>query len=461
MSEPLPLPVPFPEFQPAAPSGAAEEPVRWSLGLRIAFRFCLCYFLPFAVAGLFLFAYFFDLTTSRQLSRLQRFDPWFAALPWICAHIFRVQRKLAIFPDSDLLAGYLQHLFEGMLALAVTAVWSVLDWKRSNYRRLYAGFALFLRFSLAIVLFSYGFDKVFPFQFLAITTTRLSQQVGNLDLFNMLWVFMAASTPYTIFSGSLEVLAGLLLIIPRLETLGALLAVSVLTNVFVLNMDYGVPVKIISSHLLLVALFLAAPALPRMVRLLVLGQAVPAIVPPQLSSRRTVDRAVRAGVAILGVFLAVISGVAAQRRYAMQEAAAVEAQKLPYFGLWVVDTFSVPNAVSQSLFTAKLQKEYRVGPGTDHWLAFSVDTPKRITLELRDGIQDGVDLALDPRTGAAELSDGDDPDWKAMLTFQSPANDQLTIKGTINGIPVSSTWHRRDLSGFRLVKEKFRWISPG
>ena len=90
----------------------------------------------------------------------------------------------------------------------------------------------------------------------------------------------------------------------------------------------------------------------------------------------------------------------------------------------------------------------------------SIELPKRLTLGLRDGVPDGLDLALDPRTGVAELSDSDDPAWKARLTFQNSGNGQLTVVGTVNGVPVSSTWHRKQLSGFRLVQEKFLWIQP-
>ena len=46
---------------------------------------------------------------------------------------------------------------------------------------------------------------------------------------------MAASKPYTIFSGSLEVLGGILLLVPRLADLGALICAAVLSNVFALN----------------------------------------------------------------------------------------------------------------------------------------------------------------------------------------------------------------------------------
>jgi uncharacterized membrane protein YphA (DoxX/SURF4 family) len=438
----------------------AQPPVRWSVATRTAFRFCVCYLLPFGVAGLFMFAEFMFLMSKSAFWNFDRIDPWRAALPWICAHIFRIHRKLTIYPDADYLSGYLQHLVELILALAATIVWSILDRKRSDYRRLYAWFAIFLRFSLAIVLFSYGFDKVFPMQFGLLTSGRLSQQVGGLDIFNMLWIFMASSHPYTIISGAMEVVAGLLLLIPRLEMLGALLAVPVLTNVFLLNMDYGVPVKIVSSHLLLVALFLAAPPLLAIVRLLVLRQSLPPIVSPRLSSRRTVDRAIRAGVAALGVVLALMSCTASRTQYTKRLAAFAEAQRLPFSGFWIADTFSVPAAGSPSLFTLKLQQEYHVGPGTDHWLSMSMESPKHMNLGLRDGVRDELDLDLDPRTGVARLNDSDDPAWKATLTFQSPGHDLLTVVGTVNGVPISSTWHRKQVSDFRLVQERFRWIQP-
>jgi uncharacterized membrane protein YphA (DoxX/SURF4 family) len=416
--------------------------------------------LPFGVTGLYMFAGFMFLMTESPFWNFDRIDPWRAALPWICAHIFGVHRKLFIYPDADYLSGYLQHLVELIVALVATVVWSILDQKRSHYRRLYAGFCIFLRFSLAITLFSYGFDKVFPMQFGELTPFRLSQQVGGMDMFNMLWIFMASSKPYAILSGALEVLAGLLLLAPRLEMLGALLAVPVLTNIFLLNMDYGVPVKIVSSHLLLVAIFLAAPALVGIVRLVVLRRPVPPVVPLALSSRRTTDRAVRAGVAAFGVILCLISCTASHTQYKKRLAASAEVQKSPYSGLWVADTFTVPAAGLQSLFTSKLQQEYHVGPGTDHWLSMAMESPKRMNLGLRDGVQDGLDLVLDSKTGVAELSDSDDPAWKARLTFQASGNGLLTAEGTVNGIPISSTWHRKQLSGFRLVQEKFMWIQP-
>jgi uncharacterized membrane protein YphA (DoxX/SURF4 family) len=451
-----------PVQNPAPHSASQPEPsqpaVRWNLALRIAFRFFFCYLAPFSFGGIFLFAYFMHFMTNGWVWNLDPIDPWRATLPWICVHIFRVHRTLAIFPDADFFSSYLQHLFELIVAVAATVVWSILDRRRPNYRTLYAWFTLFLRFSLALVLFSYGFDKVFPIQFGPVSASRLSPPIGNLDMFNMLWIFMASSKPYTIFSGAMEVLAGFLLFTPRLETLGALLAVPVLANVFILNLDYNVPVKIISSHLLLVALFLAAPAILRILQLFVLRQPVQPVEPRPLSSRRSVDRAVRATVMVLGVLLGATACSAGHQKYRSEQADMAAAKKSPTYGLWIVDSFSVPT--SGSLFTSKLQQEYKLSPGSDHWLSLSLESPNRMIIELPNHFQDGVDLALNAHTGVTAVSDTADSAWKAQLTFQPYGGNRLKVEGTVNGVPISSTWHRKDLSEFRLTQEKFTWIAP-
>jgi hypothetical protein len=67
---------------------------------------------------------------------------------------------------------------------------------------------------------------------------------------------MAASTAYTFFCGLTEVTAGTLLLFRRTLTVGALVAVAALVNIVLLNFCYDVPVKLYSSHLLMMALFL-------------------------------------------------------------------------------------------------------------------------------------------------------------------------------------------------------------
>jgi uncharacterized membrane protein YphA (DoxX/SURF4 family) len=210
----------------------AVDQVRWSLPTRIAFRLCFCYLLPCGMSCLFNYALSqSQFTPTPFWKSLSAHDPWQGILPWVCRHVFNVHKKIMIIPDADLLSGYLQRLFQLILSLVITAIWSLVDRKRLNYRTLYGWLTLYLRFALAIALFNYGWDKVFPLQFRAVTPLRLIRPIGDLSLEGMLWTFMAASNPYTIFSGTLEVLAGALLLVPRLEMLGALLSVAVLGNV--------------------------------------------------------------------------------------------------------------------------------------------------------------------------------------------------------------------------------------
>jgi hypothetical protein len=91
----------------------------------------------------------------------------------------------------------------------------------------------------------------------------------------LLWTFMGASIPYVIFTGAAEMLGGLLLAARRTTLLGALVCIGVLSNVVMLNFSYDVPVKLYSSHLLLMAVFLAAPDLRRLASLFVWNRRVP------------------------------------------------------------------------------------------------------------------------------------------------------------------------------------------
>jgi UPF0716 family protein affecting phage T7 exclusion len=57
----------------------------------------------------------------------------------------------------------------------------------------------------------------------------------------VLWASMGSAPAYEIFTGCAEVVGGLLLIVPRTVTLGALISLAAMILLFVLNMTYDVP----------------------------------------------------------------------------------------------------------------------------------------------------------------------------------------------------------------------------
>jgi hypothetical protein len=141
-------------------------------------------------------------------------------------------------------------------------------------------------------------DKAVPLQMPFPFLTRLVEAYGNFSPMGNLWAFVGASRPYESFVGCAEMLGGLLLIVPRTTILGALVSLADLTQVFVLNMTYDVPVKLLSFHLLLMALFLLAPDLRRLCGFFFLSQPAHGLIhavrtlplaPPQpYRARRTV-----------------------------------------------------------------------------------------------------------------------------------------------------------------------------
>jgi hypothetical protein len=98
---------------------------------------------------------------------------------------------------------------------------------------------------------------------------QLEKTWGSSSPMNVLWAFMGASRPYTVFAGLGEVLAAVLLIWRRTGSLGGLVTIGVMTNVAMLNFCYDVPVKLYSSHLLVMAFLIVLPDTGRLANVLI------------------------------------------------------------------------------------------------------------------------------------------------------------------------------------------------
>jgi uncharacterized membrane protein YphA (DoxX/SURF4 family) len=334
-----------------------------------------------------------------------------------------------------------------------TVAWSILDRKRTGYRCLHDWLSLVLRFTLAAIMFLYGFDKVFPLQFHSITRLDLMQPLGDLNHYNLMWRFMAASRPYTIFSGSLEVLGGILLLVPRLANLGALICAAVLSNVFALNLAYNVNVRLFSFNLLLIALFLAAPEFPRLVNLLILNRPVYPQRPALLAKRHWIDKGARILQIALGACVFVVCLCSCWARYSEREK--TQTASVPLQGLWLVDEFIVSGEPQHSLFTRKLASDYHIGQGEDRWAMLIVETPGQAVIQTRNGVMDYVNFDLDKTATTAALSDSGDDQWKGQLRFEQPRQGMLNLTGAVNGVTIAAKLHRMDESRFVLQNESF------
>ena len=236
----------------------------WSLAHRVAFRFCFTYFALFCVATQIIGGLF--PTAMVDIDGAGVLWPMRPVTFWTAAHIFHAKLPL-VYTGS----GSGDKTFDWVLAFCLlvfaalaAGAWSILDRKRENYVTMHKWFRVFIRFALAGQMFVYGMDKVIPLQMPFPYLTRLLEPFHDFSPMGVLWASIGASPAYETFAGSAEMLGGILLIVPRTTTLGALVCLADLTQVFMLNMTYDTPVKLFSFHLILMAVFLLAPEFSRL-----------------------------------------------------------------------------------------------------------------------------------------------------------------------------------------------------
>jgi hypothetical protein len=427
-----------------------DDALRWSLPKRIGFRFLFSYFVLFFLTG----QEIEGLPLAGALVAKYT-EGWYAIAVWIGRHLFQIHHEI-VFDGSGsgdttfrwiLLPCYLA------LAAAVTVLWSLLDRRRPHYRQLFQGLRFLIRFSLSLAMIGYGLAKVIPNQMSFPRPTTLLQRVGNLRPMMLLWTFMGASPAYETFTGLAELLGGVLLLVPRTILLGSLVCIADMTMVFMLNLCYDVPVKIMSFHYLVMGILLAAPDLRRLADLFLFNRAVAPAQTPPLFARRWLDRTAQIFLVLLGLYSIVLGVVEGIERYKRQNP-----PRPPLYGVWsveeaAVDGVAVPPSVDPEgwrwvLFDKPGSMTVELARGSRRSHALHLDAAaKRLALERYQRSAEGkpvLDAAGNPRK---------EPGWTADLSFAEPEAGVLVLDGTLEG-------HRKrmKLRKMTLLTERFHWI---
>jgi uncharacterized membrane protein YphA (DoxX/SURF4 family) len=259
------------------------QPARWSLTTLIAFRFFFVYFVFYILP----FPFYWIPYAGMIVEPFTRMS--FAATELLGRTIFGVAYILppANTGSGDTMHNYVQLVFVLLFATVGTIVWSVVDTRRNNYEKLLFWFMILLRYYLAVVMISYGLSKIFRIQFPPLTIHQLTKSYGDSSPMNLLWTFMSYSGPYTVFTGLGEAVGGVLLFFRRTRLLGVILIAIIMSHIVMLNLAYDVPVKLYSSHLLIISLLIMGPDMKRLLNLLILNKPVePAPMKPLYVSQR-------------------------------------------------------------------------------------------------------------------------------------------------------------------------------
>ncbi|TWR25859.1 DoxX family protein [Mucilaginibacter pallidiroseus] len=207
--------------------------------------------------------------------------PFMVLANWLGKNLYQLSGDLKPFQtgSGDTTLNYLLLLSALVTSIIITAIWSALDYKRRNYSKLLYWVSVIIRYYLATTMVMYGFAKIFKTQFPFPGTYRLEETYGASSPMGLAWTFFGYSAGYNYFMGFAEVLGGVLLFFRRTATFGALVTLAVSANIMMVNYCFDVPVKILSTTLVVLSLFLLAKDVKRLFNFFVMNRPVaPAIV---------------------------------------------------------------------------------------------------------------------------------------------------------------------------------------
>jgi hypothetical protein len=411
----------------------------WSLGKRIAFRLVAAYFILFnlpyqghvSILGPIPGSQFLTQPYIRGSRRV---------VEWVAAHVFHLTGSIAVYPrvngSGDSTLDYIHQLLMVVIALVATIVSSILDRKRPNYRRFHAWLRIWVRYALLLTLFGYGFAKVFPLQFPPPYLARLLEPLNEFSPMGVLWTFMGVSPAYTIFSGAAEVTGGLLLMFRRTTTIGALVSAAVMLNVVMLNFSYDVPVKLYSTNLLLMAIFLAAPDLKRLFDAFVMNRAIQSskVDTPLFRSRGARIATVALKTVFLGyvLFLQIRGGIQGYRNFYSN------APRSPLYGIWNVESFV---------------RSGQEVTGGSRWSKVVMDRPQSMAIRREDQPMLNFQTSYDQAQHRITLTKS------GYLDYTRSDESSLIFDGVVLSEPVKIRLKKIDTSKYLLLSRGFHWIN--
>jgi hypothetical protein len=238
----------------------------------------------------------------------------------------------------------------------------------------------------------------------------------------------------------MEMTVVVLLCFRRTATLGALLCLPVMANVALLDLCYGVPVKLFAVSMVVSAAVLVVYDARRLADVLIRRRAVPAP-PPDPPPRSRHLRQVR-----WLVKLVLVGGVLLSSAVAMDQAHAMRLadEASPLHGTWQVDSF------------VKDGHEFAQTVDPSRWRRLIV-AAHGVAIRLEDDSLLRCDRTVNEAARTLEVScpkehiDG-------MLQWTRDG-DRLRLDGTFDHAAVTASLERRDETQLPLLRSRFHWIT--
>jgi len=420
--------------------------VAWSPGTRIAFRFAVVYLGLFSLATQI--AGSLVLIPGLEFRGLGAMWPMREITLWVATLLGTGTVAVPAAATGETVFFVAQTAWMLLVAVAATVAWSRLDRERPHYATAHAWFRLCVRLGLAAQMIEYGMTKVIPNQFEAPSLDILATPAGDLSLNTLFWTSIGAAPGYQMFTGWVEMLAGVLLLLPRTTMLGALVSLAATTHVLVLNLAFDIGLKITTLHLVLLSLVLLAPDARRLTNVLALDGAAAAPVRHALSVTPRARRAALWAPIVIGLYLVSMQGRA---NVSFWYTAGGGAPTSPLYGIWNVEQLIVDGTAGPPSLN-----DY-----DRQWRRVIFDPPDRVTFQRTDDSFARYGARLDLEAGRLALTKGGSRSWQAVFAVRRPSEDSLVLDGEMDGHDIHLRLALVPPDSYRLLNSPFRWIRAG
>lgn len=413
---------------------------QWSLGEKLSFRYI------FVLLTLIIFPFPLNLIPYSDLIFDYYINFWTWMINLAGSTFFGVEEemRLSFTGSGDKLYDWLWYFCAIFLTLLIGTIWSILDRKRANYARLKPWFVLIVTYYLAYFLLVYGIIKLFYLQFVPPNLERLYQTFGQASPMRLMWTFMGFSQTYTVFAGFSETLAGALLFFRKTRTLGALLAIGVMFNVFMMNMSYDIPVKLFSFQLMMIGVYIASLDTQRLINFFILNRDAPARRDvPLVTGKRATYILLAFQILFVGyiVYQRIDGGLEGQKQYGSKR------EKSALYGVYKVDTFIQNQDTLPPLLTDTLR-----------WQRVIFDYPQFTSITDMGGKPVLYDSNIDTLKKTIEFAPRGDTVNKYTLNYVLD-DQEFRLEGIFKGDTLQVISKKYDLKNFALLNRGFHWIN--
>ena len=414
---------------------------QWSLSKKYLFRFffILLFLLIFLNNnGAFLYV---QQLTFYPTKFLHQFIPWFSKT------IVGYHYDYSIYTNGsgDTSYNYVLLLFLILASLVGSIIWSFLDYKRANYVKLYYWLIVLVRYYLAFTLILYGSIKIIQLQFPQPTLHRLLQPFGEASPMGLAWTFLGFSNGYNIFMGIIEVSAALLLF-RRTMVIGAFIALAASVNIMAINYFFDVPVKLLSTTLVAMSLFILTPYVITISKFFLFQepQQLNPLQPPSFPKKwHKITFIAFKCLIIVWTVTVMVNNILFQ-----QNASGIDAPKPPLYGIYNVDKYIINGREVAPLATDK-----------DRWKQMVIEYKDFAAIRTMDGDNAYFNMLLNQKDKKLELNSENLASAQYKFNYKFENDSTIIMSGTKNRDSIVIKLRKYNLKNFKLINRGFHWIN--